>query len=68
MCFATRVDVDLCCGADQLCGGVQSGIEGAIHAMTSLFSLHVVFLVGVYYLLMLLMSLTILIMLYCCGM
>ena len=38
MCFATRLDVELSCGIDQLNGGVRSGIEGAIHAMTSLFS------------------------------
>ena len=41
--FATRVDVELSCGADQLCGSVRSGIEGAVHAMTSLFSRHAVF-------------------------
>ena len=40
MCYATRVDVKLACGSDQLCGGVRSGIEGAIHAMTSLFLQH----------------------------
>ena len=40
MCYATRVDVELACGSDQLCGGVRSGIEGAIHALTSLFLQH----------------------------
>ena len=35
-------NVELSCGADQLCGGVRSGIEGAIHAMTGLFSQHAV--------------------------
>ena len=37
VCYATRVDVDLACKSDQFCGGVRSGIEGAIHAMASLF-------------------------------
>ena len=41
MCYATRVDVELACDSDQLCGGVKSGIEGAIHAITSLFLQHV---------------------------
>ena len=40
VCYATRVDFELACGSDQLCGSVRSGIEGAIHAMTSLFSQH----------------------------
>ena len=38
MCYATRVDVELACGYDQLCGGVRSGIEGTIHNITNLFS------------------------------
>ena len=42
MSFATRVDVESSCGADQLYGGVRSGIEDAIHAMTSLFSKHAI--------------------------
>jgi len=37
VCYATRVDFELAYGSDQLCGDVKSGIEGAIHAMSSLF-------------------------------
>ena len=31
-------NVELSCDVDQLCGSVLSGIEDAIHAMTSVFS------------------------------
>ena len=40
ICSATRGDIEMLCGADQLCGGVRSGIEGAIHAMNKMYSQH----------------------------
>ena len=38
VCLATRLDATLVCGSDQLCAGLQAGIEGAIHGMNELFS------------------------------
>jgi len=40
VCLATRLDAALVCGSDQLCAGLQVGIEGAIHGMNELFSAH----------------------------
>lgn len=36
----THLDVALTCGSDQLCAGLQAGIEGSIHAMSDLFSIN----------------------------
>ena len=40
ICLATRIDVTVACGSDQLCAGLSSGIKAAIHAMNSLFMDH----------------------------
>ena len=40
VCLATRLDAALVCGSDQLCAGLQAGIEEAIHGMNQLFSAH----------------------------
>ena len=37
MARAVGVDAEIVCGADQLCAGLKSGAEGAIHAMSGLF-------------------------------
>jgi hypothetical protein len=36
VCFVTREDVELVCESNQLCAGLQCGIEGAIHAVSDL--------------------------------
>ena len=38
--FATRLDLEVSCGVDQLSAGVKSGIEGAIHAVNDLYMGH----------------------------
>ena len=40
ICSATRLDLAVLCGTDQLCGGIRSGIEGTVHAITDLFEEH----------------------------
>ena len=40
VCLATHLDADLVYGLDQICAGLQAGIEGAIHGMNQLFSTH----------------------------
>jgi len=36
VCSATRSDLTILSGTDQLCCGVKSGIKGAVHDITSL--------------------------------
>ena len=42
VCMATRLDITctLVCGSDQLCAGLQVGIEEAIHGINKLFYSH----------------------------
>ena len=37
VCMASRDDMELMCGSDQLCTGIRVGIEGAIHAVGELY-------------------------------
>ena len=38
--LATRTDSEEVCGVAQLCSGLWTGMEGAIHAVCELFDLH----------------------------
>ena len=40
VCMATRIDIEHLFVVDQLCGGLSSGIEGAVHAINNLFAQH----------------------------
>jgi len=40
ICLDTCSDASVICGSDQLCAGLQCGIEGAIHAMNELFDIN----------------------------
>ena len=40
VCMLTRCDLEDICGISQLCSGVRSGIEGAIHTVRDLFDEH----------------------------
>ena len=38
--LTTGTDVEMLCGTDQLASGLKAGIEGAVHAMTELYTQH----------------------------
>ena len=40
VCMLTKGDLEDACGTSQLCGGIHSGIEGAIHTLRDLFNEH----------------------------
>ena len=40
MALTTGTDVEMLCGTDQLASGLKAGIEGAVHAMTELYTQH----------------------------
>ena len=40
ICLVAQSDAEVICGSDQLCPGIRSGIEAAIHAVNDLFQLN----------------------------
>ena len=41
VCMATRSDIEVVCGSDQLYAGLKAGIEGAVHAMSDLYDANI---------------------------
>ena len=41
VCMATRSDIEVVCGSDQLCAGLKLGIEGAVLAMSHLYDANI---------------------------
>ena len=41
VCMATRSDIEVVCGSDQLCAGLKAGIEGAVHVMSHLYDANI---------------------------
>ena len=39
--MATRSDIEVICGSDQLCACLKTGIEGAVHAMSDLYDANI---------------------------